>query len=431
MKIISFLSVLLFILSSLHASNKTSQANDFPGVPEYYIPNEQLRRIYVIDAQNRGEKVDTECLLTMKYNPKLKADEAFCKLGFELMQKYAQSRPKLKDFIPLAAEAGYNLTNLQVTMLINRETYKTGQIRIDDEPFMGIAFEQDKAKNELFGVTRLTFLHEICHLSEDHVNCINSQDRERDADKAAVIVGDCELCNQNYAKDCIDHFKSQNEAELKGIPEARLKYLMTLSLTEIDKMDPTTLNRLIEEAKKYSFALKANTHPLPIERALTVMYFNKFYTAGKLCNYHTKFRANLTTANMLDFARKIMPKAIMPLNHAPGVAKHDADTKKDVADCRGTIKFKAQNGTYDIEGAKKAGYIFDTKGRFEVGEMVLAPRNSDHALVIGKIVKIDSQPDPFKVQVSQRGSPVEGIRVNAGWLAKLINSSTTRIAEPK
>lgn len=283
---------------------------------------------YINNINMFEEKLFKELRILKEVNttwlvPALRASEPYRKLVYELIVEYAQARPSLFKKVEAAkrniytysqvSEPGLNLEHPEVVLLINRKPACAGGIGLGDKAFRGIEYKQDEADKELFGTTRLTFLHEIAHLSEKHYyldDCpkygkLSSQAKEQFADEAAVIVGNCEQCSREFADFFFDLFKARKLTDFEqAISDEDFKFYMTLSVAAVDKMDLEKINKLLLNLATTSLMIKEGklgTHGFDLERAVRIMRFvkdPKYGIKGSQCTYHKQFGGGIKTKDM-------------------------------------------------------------------------------------------------------------------------------------
>jgi hypothetical protein len=324
---------------------KTKQEK--PYIPKTYVKNERYNRKYAAKLNDKILKPEKGLVLTLRDYP---ANEQYRKFTYDLIEQYAQAREsKLRGNIKLADKAGYDLTNPGLVVLINKD--KKGYNNNEAGFFKGygaIVFREKKENKKKFGNTRLTFLHEITHLSERHYRDSGSgknkkerrafsQEQETIADAGAVIVGQCYRCAQeeidnffeDFKKDKIENYRLLKKKSLRGM-EAAIKNLtdeneeilqrlhdefdelQKLSRELVEKMSDKEFNEKYEYLNKAS-SLLYETHPLDIARAFTII---KGLKTGKYrvslqdrCKYHQQFDGAFTTKQMFSMIKEAEQEA--------------------------------------------------------------------------------------------------------------------------
>lgn len=311
-----------------------------------YIANLKKEDEKFFEALRQEKEVNT-----VWDDPALKANASYRKLVYDSLTSYGQKRHELLALFPdlkLSAESGYNVLRPELVMLVNRQPMCAGPVELGGQVLRGIEFQVEKENKNLFGYTRLTFLHEITHLSEKHYyqSCdittrqpVFSQNQERMADFFASLVGQCEICSRESAQYYFDLYRPHRKS---------YGPLVFTSLDEIDSMDMQSLNKVIMQAQAISMAGHRD-HPIDLERALKFIRNAKdpkYKIVGSKCKYHKQFGGGLTTEQMF---KKIADE-------------HETEKKRRIKE----IEDRMAAAKKKHEEFKKAKKIEELKGQIEL-----------------------------------------------------------------
>ena len=298
--------------------------------PDSYLIN-ALVAVHLPGVQVKGKReVETQ------WGFPIAASRPYRRLAYELLLEYANNRNRIAKF-GISDQPGYNLVRPEIVMLVNRKPFCAGPVEIGKFELRGIECEEKAADEQLFGVTRLAFLHEIKHLSEKdyYSNPKERRENERKADVAAHIIGKCQACSYEFTQFFFNCFKKTGKENFPKISAEIFASLQKINFEDAKKMTQTALKHAYRQAHAASEE-ETGTHHMSIERGLIGIFHarSKIYgIAQSKCVFHQKYGTGLTTKKMFE--------KWMKDENAEQMAIRNAEIEKEKAQAEEALRKKA------------------------------------------------------------------------------------------